>query len=113
MSLGAIMLQEYPFGVHQPGPTSSDPKTCLIQPSLDIADSKFSSSEILNLELLLLPSGTHMNTTILEDHISYVTYISEVQSTLPIADKFPMDDCRNIYVVAIENEYTSLAPSDV
>ena len=102
------MLQEYPSGVYQPGPTSSDPKIHIIQPSLYISDSPFSSSEILTLYLLLLPSGTPMNITIIYFPISYILYISQVPSTSPITDKFRMDTCRDIYVLAIYNEDSSL-----
>ena len=41
MSLGDLMIQEYPSGVYQPGTPSPDPKVCLIQPSLEISDSPF------------------------------------------------------------------------
>ena len=49
MSLGVLMLQEYPSGVYQPGTTSPDPKMCLIQLALEIIDSPFALSEIMNL----------------------------------------------------------------
>ena len=73
MSLGDLMLQEYNYGVFQPGTPSPDPNIRLIKPSLEISDSPFSSSYILNLELLLPTSGTPMNTTIVYDTISSIT----------------------------------------
>ena len=33
----------------------------------------------------------------------YFLYISQIPSTSPIADQFPTNNRRNIYVVAIEN----------
>ena len=45
-----------------------------------------------------------MNITILDYHISYVPYISQVPPTSPIIDQFPMDIHRNIYVLSIDNE---------
>ena len=44
ISLGDLMLQEYPSGVYQPDTPPPDPKICPIQPSLDITDSLFSST---------------------------------------------------------------------
>ena len=54
-----------------------------------------------------------MNITIIDDPISYIPYISQVPSISPIADQFPMDSYRNIYVVAIDNEDISPASSSV
>ena len=71
MSIGALILQEYPFVVYQPGTPSPDPKIRINQPSLYIVDSPFSSSELMTLELLLPPSGTHINITIIYDPIYY------------------------------------------
>ena len=113
MSLGALMIQEYPSGVYQPGTTSPDPKICLIRPSLDILYSPFSSSELLTLQLFLPQSGTSINITIIENPISYITYISQVPSTSPIAYQFPMNTHRNIYLVSIYNEDPSLASSSL
>ena len=76
----------------------------MIQPSLEIVDSPFSSSDILTLELLLPLSGTPMNITILDGHIYYIPYIYQVPSTPPIAYQFPMDARRNSYMVAIDNK---------
>ena len=45
-----------------------------------------------------------MKITIIDYHISYIIYISQVPSTSPIVDQFYMDACRNIYAVAIDNE---------
>ena len=75
MSLGALMIQKYPSGVYQPGPPPSNPNICIIQPSMDITDWPFSSSELLNLETLLPPSGTPMNITIIDDTIYYIPYV--------------------------------------
>ena len=113
MSLVALMIQESPSWVYQPGPQSSDPKIHIIQPSLVIADSPFFSLGLLTLKLLLPSSGIHMNIIILDDHISYIPYIFQVPSTSPISDQFTMNTCRNSYVVAIDNEYPSLAYSSV
>ena len=103
------MIQVYTSGVYQPGTTSPDPKIRLIQPYLDIADPTFTSSDLLTLEPPLPPSGTPMNTTIIYDNISYIPYISQVSSTSLITDQFPIDNLRNIYVSAIDNEDPSLA----
>ena len=65
------------------------------------------------LEPLLPPSGTPMNITMLDYTISSIPYISQVPSTSPISDKFPMDNWRNIYVVAIYNEDPAPATTDV
>ena len=54
-------------------------------------------------------SGTPTNTTILDDTISYIPYISQVPSTYPILFQCPMNARRNIYVVSIENDEPSLA----
>ena len=91
MSLGDLMLQGYPSGVYQPGPPSSYPSICIIRTSLDISYSSFVSSELLALELLLPPNGTPMNIIILDDNIYCIPYISQVPSTSPIADQFPME----------------------
>ena len=85
----------------------------MVQPSLDISDSLFSSSEILNLEVLLPLSGTPMNIKILDDTIFYIPYISQVISIPPISDQFPINTHRNIYVLSIDNEDPSLASTDV
>ena len=106
MSLGALMLQEYTSGVYQPCIQLLDPNIRLIQNSLVISDSPFASSELLTLELLFPPNGTPMNITILDDTILYITYIYKLPSTSPIADQFPIDTRINIYVVAIDNEYS-------
>ena len=103
MSFCDLIIQEYPSGVYQPGITSPDPKICLIQPSLDISDSSFASSELLNLEIPLHPSGSPVNITILDDHISSITYISQVPSTSPINDQFPLDACQKLFMVVIDN----------
>ena len=72
------MLQESPSGVYQPGPKLYYPKIHMSQPTLDVADSSFASSEILALELLLHLSGTPMNITILDYYIHYIPYIYQV-----------------------------------
>ena len=38
MTLGALMIQEYPSGVYQPGTTSHVSNIRMIQPYLDIVD---------------------------------------------------------------------------
>ena len=43
MFLGALMLQEYPYGVYQPGTTPPGQKIILIQPYLEITDKTFTS----------------------------------------------------------------------
>ena len=101
MSLGALMLQEYPSGFYQIGTPSPEPKISLIQPSLEIADSPVASSEFLTLEIIFPPSGTPMNTAIIYDPIYYIPYISQLSSTPLIAYKFSMDTLQNIYVVSI------------
>ena len=58
----------------------------MIQTSLEIVDSSFSSLELMTLELLLPPSGTPMNIKILYDPISYIPYIYQVPSASPITD---------------------------
>ena len=78
MCLGDLILQEYTSRVYQPDTPSSDPKIRLIQPSLDILDSPFSSLELLILEILLPPSVTPNNITIIDELISYILYISQV-----------------------------------
>ena len=113
ISIGDIMIQEYPSGVYQPGTPSHNQNTLLIQPSLKISDSPFASSELLTLEPPLPPSGTHMNITILDDIIFYITYIYQVPSTTPTADQFPMETRWNIYVFSIDNYYPSLASTAV
>ena len=113
MSLGAPILQKYPSGVYQPGNPSPDPNIRLIQPYLDISDSTFASSELLALEVLLPNSGTYMNITILDDPISSSSYISQLSSTAPISYQFPVDICRNIYVLSIDNEDPALTTTDV
>ena len=50
-----------------------------------------------------------MNTTILYDTISYIPYIYQVPSTPPTTYQFPIEPRKNIYMVAKENEYPSLA----
>ena len=91
MSLGALMTQEYPSWLYQPGTTPPDTNIRLIQPSLDISYSLFASTKLLTLEVLLPPSGTPMNITILDDTIFSIPYISQVPSTSPISDQFTMD----------------------
>ena len=108
MSFVALVIQEYPYGVYQTGTPSPDPNIHLNQTSLDTAGSTFASSDLLNLELLLPPSGTPMKTTILDYPISYILYICQVPSTLPIIYQFPMVTHRNIYMLVIYNEQTSL-----
>ena len=54
-----------------------------------------------------------MNITIIYDHISYITYISQLSSTSPILYQFPINACRNIYVVSIYNKDHSLTSSAV
>ena len=54
-----------------------------------------------------------MNTTILDDPIYSIHYISQVPSTSPISEIFPIDTRRKIYVVAIDNEEPSLASTSV
>ena len=76
----------------------------MIQPTLDIYDSPFTSSYLLTLYLLLLPSSTPMNISILYYPIFSIPYISQMPSTSPIADKFQMYTWRNISVVAIDNK---------
>ena len=49
-----------------------------------------------------------MNITILDVPISNIPYISKVTSTSTIADQFPMDTDRNIYMVSVDNEDSSL-----
>ena len=75
----------------------------MIQPYLDISDSPFSSSDLQTMELLLLISGTPNNITILYDSISSIPYISQVPSSYPISDQFPMSTHCNIYMIAIDN----------
>ena len=82
------MLQEYPSGVYQPGPLFSEPNIRLIKPLLEIVDSPFTSSDIMNLKLFLPTSGIPMNITILYYPISYITYISQVTS-IPIYNEEP------------------------
>ena len=45
-----------------------------------------------------------MNITILDVPISNIPYISKVTSTSTIADQFPVDTDRYIYMVSIDNE---------
>ena len=78
MSLGALMIQEYPSGVYQPFTTPPDTNIRLIQPSLDILYSLFASTKILTLEVLLPPSGNPTNITILDDPIFSIPYIYQV-----------------------------------
>ena len=54
-----------------------------------------------------------MNTTILDDPISYITYIFKVPSMSPIADQFTMDAHRNIYMLVIDNKEPLLASTAV
>ena len=54
-----------------------------------------------------------MDINILDDPISYITYISKVPSTFPISEKFPMDTHCNIYVVTIYNDEPELASTAV
>ena len=96
MSLGDLMIQEYPSEFYQPGTTQPDTNICLIQPYLDILYSPFSSTKLLTLELLLTPSGTPMNINILYDPIFSIPYIYQLPSTYPITEQFPMDARRNI-----------------
>ena len=44
MSLGALIIKYYHYGLYQPENPSPDPKISLIQSSLDIVDSPFSLS---------------------------------------------------------------------
>ena len=53
-----------------------------------------------------------MNITIIDDPISYISYISQVSSTSPIADQFTVDAFRNIYVLSVYNKEPSLASTD-
>ena len=73
MSIGALILQEYPSVVFQPGTPIPDPNIRLIQTSLDISDSTFSSLYLLSLELLLTTVGTLMSINVIDDNISYIT----------------------------------------
>ena len=113
MSLGALMLQNYPFGLYQSGTQSPDPKNRLIQPPLLISYSPFISKELLTLERLLLPSGTPTNITILDDSISSIHCISQLPSMSLISDQFPMDNHQNIYILPIEYEEHPLASSSI
>ena len=97
------MIQVYTSGVYQPGTTSPDPKIRLIQPYLDIADPTFTSSDLLTLEPPLPPSGTPTKITSIDDPIYFIPYIYQLPSTYPIADQFPMDTRRNIYVIIVGN----------
>ena len=54
-----------------------------------------------------------MNIIVLDYPISYIPWIYQVPSTSPISDQFPMDSCRNIYVVFIYNEEISLESAAV
>ena len=85
------MIQEDPYGVYQSGTTPPDTNICLIQPFSEISYSLFASTKLLTLEVLLPPSGTPMNITILDDTIFSIPYISQVPSTSPISDQFTMD----------------------
>ena len=107
------MLQEYPYGVYQPVTPSSDFNIRLNQPTLDISNSPFASSELLTLDLLLPPRNTPINITILDEPIHSIPYISYIHSTSFISDHFPMDIHINIYVVAIYNEDPDLATTAV
>ena len=49
-----------------------------------------------------------MNITILDFPISNIPYIFKVPSTSLIIDQFPMDSYRNIYMISLENEDSSL-----
>ena len=84
------MIQEYPSGVYQPVTTQSDTNICLIQPSLETLYSLFASTKLLTLEVLLPPSGTPMNITILDDPIFSIPYVPQGHSTSPISDQFTM-----------------------
>ena len=90
MSLGSLMLQEYPYGVYQPGTLQPESNICLIQSSLDISGSPFSSSNILTLKLFLPPRGTRMNIIIMYDSTCTIFYINKVSSSPPIVDQFSM-----------------------
>ena len=103
MSLGTLMLQEYPSGVYHPVTTSYEPNIILIQPTLELSNTHVSSSEILATYLLLPTSGTPTNITILNYPISSIPYISQIPSIFSIYNNFPMDTRCNIYVVAIDN----------
>ena len=98
------MPHDYPSGIYQPGSPSPGPKIHLIQTFLNISDSPFASSELLNLEPLLDLSCTLMNITNLDDPIYYIPYIYQVPSTSLISGQISIDSRRNIYVVSIDNE---------
>ena len=80
---------------------------------MGISDLPFSSSDILSLELFLPPIGAPMNITILDYPISSIHYISQVPSTYPIYENFPMDIRHNIYVVSIDNDYPNISTTVV
>ena len=113
ISLGALMLQEYPSRAYQPGTLLPDPNIHLIQRSMDISDSLFASSELLTLELLLPTSETPTETTIFDYHVSSIPYISQLSSMPPIAGQFPMGTFPNNYVLAIDNEENDLTTTAV
>ena len=77
---------------------------CMIRPSLDILDVPYSSKILLTLELLLPPSGTTIDITILGYTIFSIPYISQVPPTSPMSEIFPIDTLQNIYIVAIDYE---------
>ena len=104
MPLDDLVIQEYPSWVYQTGTPSPDPNIRMIQPTLDISDLPFFSSELLTLDFLLPPSSTPINITII---------IYQAPTTSPIANQFPMDDHENIYVVSIDNEDPSLASTAI
>ena len=108
MSLGALVLQEYIYGVYQSGTPSTDPNIIHIQHFLYISDSPFSSSEFLTLDLLLPPSVTPMNITLLYYPISSIPNTYQVTSSSPIDDQFPMDTRRKIHVLSIDNDEPEL-----
>ena len=86
MFLGFLMLQEYPSGVYQTGNPPPDQNIRIIQLFLDITDSPFAVSELLTIEILLPPSGTPTNITVIYDTISYIPYIYQLSSTPPTTD---------------------------
>ena len=54
-----------------------------------------------------------MNIAVLDYPISYIPYTSQVPSTSPIYDQFPMYTHRTIYVVSIDNEEIALSRTAV
>ena len=102
MSLSALPIQYYPYGLYQPGTPSYDPKIILIQPTLNLYDF-----------LLLPPRDVTTNITALDEPISSITYISHIPSKPHIDYQCPMDSCSNIYVFEMDNDYPTLSTTAV